>query len=85
MQPDNTRAVTVALNDRYVFKRHGKLEGVLIDLWHQIAEDLNIPSKLVKLETENDLYEEAKAQKADIIIQRIDRSQVYRENISASV
>ena len=49
------------------------------------AEDLNIPSKLVELETENDLYEEAKAQKADIIIQRMDRSQVYRENISASV
>ena len=74
-------AVSASSGDNYVYKEGGILRGFCIDLWKQIAEDLNIDHTLEAVSWSK-MLRGFRNKRADIIVQRIDDNRMGRANIS---
>ena len=74
-------AVSASSGDNYVYKEGGILRGFCIDLWKEIAKDLNISYSL-KAVSWGKMLRAFRNESADIIVQRIDDNRMGRANIS---
>ena len=79
---DSINAVTHNSKDDYVFEENGILRGICIDLWEQVAKDLYFSDFRPKALGWNEMMAEFKNKNADVIIQRMEDSRLFRSHIS---
>ena len=74
--------VTVDTSDDYVHSRFGVLEGICMDIWRRIANDLDLSYSLTIADNWVQMFNIFRNGSADVIVQTIDVGMLMRQNCS---
>ena len=78
------RVITTITNDRFVGRteKDSSLTGICVDLWHKTAKELNLTYDIEIAGSWADMVQAFKENRADVIMQRMDESQMKLQNVT---
>ena len=78
MEGRSARAVSYDSSNDFVFRRHtdSMLTGICVDLWNETARRLNLTYSLEMVDQWPDMFKNFNENRSDIIVQRMDESQL---------